>query len=219
MKWGVQLIQITASFIGWYITIPAGAMTSKIRSKPWWMLEFWLSNKNQRKLLQTLWLLTSGHSRRWLSKTDWSQSLRQDWMHQPYGWIARSKGPHPDHDIESREIMWVHPDIVKDEQWETNKLKGKSCNVVSLTVDDDSVTLASLSNSWGEKSALTTQPSTSQPMGTRSGKQYLWQYDQTPNGASQPATSGIPTPVQAPAKGQRKAEGDSLWWIFEEESF
>ena len=40
MKWGVQLIQITASFIGWYITIPAGAMTSKIRSKPWWMLEF-----------------------------------------------------------------------------------------------------------------------------------------------------------------------------------
>jgi len=58
--------------------------------------------------------------------------------------------------IESGEIMWVHPDIIKDEQWETNrrKLKGKSFNVVSLAADDDSVTVASLSDSEGEKSAL-----------------------------------------------------------------
>jgi len=57
---------------------------------------------------------------------------------------------------ESGEIMWVHPDIVKDEQWETNKpkLKGKSCNAVSLAVDDDSVTVASLNDSEGEKPTL-----------------------------------------------------------------
>ena len=45
---------------------------------------------------------------------------------------------------ESGEIMWVHPDIVKDEQLEVKspKLKGKTYNVVSLTADDDSVTVA-----------------------------------------------------------------------------
>ena len=97
--------------------------------------------------------------------------------------------------IESEEIMWAYPDIVKDEQSETNKpkLKNKSCNVVSLVADDDSVTVASLSDSEGEKPAQ--QPSTSQPVGTRSDKQYLPQYDQTPDRAPQPATSA---PVQAP---------------------
>jgi len=51
--------------------------------------------------------------------------------------------------IESREIMWVLPDIVKDEQWETSmpKLKDKSCNVVSLVTDNDSMIVASLSDS------------------------------------------------------------------------
>ena len=71
------------------------------------------------------------------------------------------------------EIMWVYPYIIKDEQWETSKpkLKSKSCNTVSLATDDDSVTVASLSDLEGEKLALVTQPATSQPMGTRSGKQ------------------------------------------------
>jgi len=49
--------------------------------------------------------------------------------------------------IQSGEIMWVHPDIVQDEQWETSKpkLKGRSCNAVSLAAYDDFVTIASLS--------------------------------------------------------------------------
>ena len=97
--------------------------------------------------------------------------------------------------------MWVHPDIAQDEQWETNKpkLKGKSCNVVSLATDDDSVTVDSLSDSEGEKPTLAAQPSTSQPVGTRSGKQYLRQYDQTPDGALQPTMSGTAALVQASA--------------------
>ena len=56
--------------------------------------------------------------------------------------------------------MWVYSDIIKDEQWETNKskLKGKSCNVVSLTSDDDFVNVTSLNDSKGEKPALVAQP-------------------------------------------------------------
>ena len=44
--------------------------------------------------------------------------------------------------------MWVYPDIVKNEQWESSKpkLKGKSCNAVSLAMDDDAVTRASLND-------------------------------------------------------------------------
>jgi len=58
----------------------------------------------------------------------------------------------------SGEIIWVHPDIINDEQWEFSKpkLKGKSCNTVSLTKGDDDVTIASLSNSQEENHALAT---------------------------------------------------------------
>jgi len=100
---------------------------------------------------------------------------------------------------ESREIMWVYSDIIKNEQSETNKPKEKSCNAISLAADDDSVTVASLSDSEGEKLALAAEPSTLQSVGTRSGKQYLRQYDQTPDGSSQPTTSEIAAPVQTPA--------------------
>ena len=69
--------------------------------------------------------------------------------------------------IKSGKIMWVHRDIVEDEQWESSKpkLKGKSCNIVSLATDDDAVTIASLSDSKEKKLALAAQPATSQPIG------------------------------------------------------
>ena len=59
------------------------------------------------------------------------------------------------------------------------------------------MTVASLSDLEGEKLALATQPTISQPVGTRSGKQYLWQYDQTPDGAPQPTTLETAAPFQA----------------------
>ena len=64
----------------------------------------------------------------------------------------------------SGEIMSVHSDIVNNEQWETNKLKlkGKSCNTISLATDDDAMTIAFISDSEGVKLALTVQPATSQ---------------------------------------------------------
>ena len=63
----------------------------------------------------------------------------------------------------SREIMWAYPNIVKYEQLESSKpkLKGKSCNTVSLARDDDTVTIASLSDSKEEKLILEVQPATS----------------------------------------------------------
>ena len=37
------------------------------------------------------------------------------------------------------EIMWVHPNLTQDEQWDSkeSKSKGRSCNVVSVLPDDD----------------------------------------------------------------------------------
>ena len=75
----------------------------------------------------------------------------------------------------SEEIIWVHSNIVKDEQWELRqpKLKGKSCYVISLAQDDDTATVASLSSSEKENLTFVAQPAISHPVGTRSGKQYL----------------------------------------------
>ena len=83
----------------------------------------------------------------------------------------------------SGEIMWVHPDTIKDKQWESSKpkLKEKSCNAASLTTDNDVVTVISLSDSEEEKLVLVAQPAASQLIGTRSRRQYLRQYTQTPN--------------------------------------
>ena len=52
------------------------------------------------------------------------------------------------------EIMWVHLDIVEDEQWESSKpkLKGKLCNAITFVMDDDTMTTTSLSDS--EKKSL-----------------------------------------------------------------
>jgi len=58
--------------------------------------------------------------------------------------------------LKIEKIMWVHPDLVKDEQWDSKKpkLKEKSYNVISILPDDDNITVASLSDSEDEKHAL-----------------------------------------------------------------
>ena len=77
-------------------------------------------------------------------------------------------------------IMWIHPDLVRDEQWDSKKSKSKdkSCNVISILPDDDNITSASLSDSEEEKHACATQDDVPQPTGTRSKKSYLKQYEQ-----------------------------------------
>ena len=105
--------------------------------------------------------------------------------------------------------------IVKDEQWESNqpKLKGKSFNVISLAQDKDALTIASLSNSKEEKCALAAQPTTSQPVGTRSRKKYLRQYDKTPDETQQSTMSDnvAPLPASAPAPLLDKEKQKEAW--------
>jgi len=59
--------------------------------------------------------------------------------------------------IKSREIMWVHPDLAKDEQCDSKepKLKVKSYNVISIFSDDDNITITSLSDFKDENHTLT----------------------------------------------------------------
>ena len=77
--------------------------------------------------------------------------------------------------LETGEIMWIHPNLAQDKQWDSkkSKSKGKSCNVISILPDDGNLTSASLSDSEGEKHACTAQANVSQLTGTRSGKSYL----------------------------------------------
>jgi len=58
--------------------------------------------------------------------------------------------------MKSEKIMWVHPDTPKmsNATQKKSKLKGKHCNVVSVLLDDDNITIASLSDSEDEKHAL-----------------------------------------------------------------
>jgi len=56
---------------------------------------------------------------------------------------------------------------------ESAQAQRQTCNIISLAQDDDTATIASLSSSEEEKFAFTAQPTASQPVGTRSGKQYL----------------------------------------------
>jgi len=83
--------------------------------------------------------------------------------------------------MKSEKIMWVHPYLAIDEQWDSRepKLKEKSCNVVSVLPDDDNIIVASLNDSKDEKHASATQDGAPQPTGTQSGKSYLRQYEKT----------------------------------------
>jgi len=83
--------------------------------------------------------------------------------------------------------------------------KGKLGNVVSLAIDD-SVNVISLSDLEGEKLALTTHLTISQPLGTRSSKQYLRQYDQIPDEAQPPMMLGAAVPIQAPVPKDKEKQ-------------
>ena len=98
------------------------------------------------------------------------QSPHHGWRKHSSAKTQKNKGLVP-LTLETGEIMWIHPDLVQDEQWDSKK--GKSCNVISILSDDDNLTSASLSDSEGEKHACTTQADVPQPTGTRSGKTYL----------------------------------------------
>ena len=74
--------------------------------------------------------------------------------------------------LKTWEIMWIHPDLTQDKQWDSKKSKSKdkSCNIISVLPDDDNITTASLSDSESERHACITQADVPQPTGTRSEK-------------------------------------------------
>ena len=91
--------------------------------------------------------------------------------------------------LKSGEVMWVHPNIVKDEQYESErpKCKGKSCNMISFSLGDDNGILANpITDSEEEHIVLVVQPVVAEPTGTGSGKTYLKQYNQTSGEVQQP---------------------------------
>jgi len=79
--------------------------------------------------------------------------------------------------LKTGEIMWIPRPRPRRTDSKKSKLKGKSCNVISVLSDDGNVTTASLSDSESERHACTAQADVPQPTGTRSGKSYLKQYE------------------------------------------
>ena len=61
---------------------------------------------------------------------------------------------------QSGEVMWVHPDILNDEQWikANAKGKGKSCNVISISKVNDIVLITALTDFEEEHIVLAAQP-------------------------------------------------------------
>jgi len=96
--------------------------------------------------------------------------------------------------------MWVHPDIVKSQQWTTvinrkskGKAKASSNNVMGRETKED---VASFTSSGDEESAFAADTDAPPTSKTRSDKQYLKQYDEPM--ASQPRrqSSSPRTPVK-----------------------
>ena len=79
----------------------------------------------------------------------------------------------------------------------------------------------SLSSSEEEEFVLAVQPTTSQPVGTQSGRQHLWQYDQILDEIQQPTKLGMMHLGFGTylATRQREAKGSLVWQSLEEEPF
>jgi hypothetical protein len=88
--------------------------------------------------------------------------------------------------------MWVHPDLVKDQQWTVGsnmKAKGKakasSCNVIGFSITQGETDTTSLSDS-GEEEFVYNAASEKPLAGTRSGKIFSKEYDEAPASSSKP---------------------------------
>ena len=73
--------------------------------------------------------------------------------------------------------MWVHPDIIKSQQWTTithkdskGKAKASSSNVAGISIRETEEDITSLTSSGEEESASAADISTPSTLKTRSGK-------------------------------------------------
>ena len=88
--------------------------------------------------------------------------------------------------------MWIHPDLVEDQQWTSatkKKSKGKgkasSCNVITPCPREEDGATASLTDTDNERSVLAAEQEIQPNSGTRSGKKYLKKYDQAAGGSAE----------------------------------
>nr|ABD63154.1 hypothetical protein 20.t00006 [Asparagus officinalis] len=104
------------------------------------------------------------------------------------------------------EIMWVHPDLLRDQQWTStsSKKKGgkaKSSNMISPSITENDDHLKPLTDSEEERIALAAYPGDNP--GTRSGKTYLRDYGQNaPEVEEQPQDAGGSAPKKPVDKGK-----------------
>jgi hypothetical protein len=100
------------------------------------------------------------------------------------------------------EVMWVHPDIVQDQQWTTANRKkprgrGKApCNMVGFSSKESEENVTALTDSEEEKTIFLAGPEIHPVSTTRSGKSYLKKYDE--------AELSAPKPIQEAANPTHK---------------
>ena len=87
--------------------------------------------------------------------------------------------------------MWVHPDLLDDQQWtrvsgKKKRHKAKASNMISPSLNEDDAHLTPLTDSEEEKSALAAEQGANPGASTRLGKTYLKRYDQTAEEVEKP---------------------------------
>ena len=99
--------------------------------------------------------------------------------------------------------MWVHPDLIKDQQWTVGnrkKAKGKSkassCNMIDVSTVKKETNVASLTDSEEEKEFIFNTEPEIPPVGTRSGRQFSKNYDETVAGSSKPKGKAVGQPLK-----------------------
>ena len=98
--------------------------------------------------------------------------------------------------------MWVHPDLIKDQQWTVGnrkKAKGKakasSYNMIGVSTVEKEANIASLIDSEEEEFVFNTEPEIPH-VGTRSGRQFSKIYDEAVASSSEPMGKAMEQPLK-----------------------
>ena len=145
MKWDARTIPTIASFIGWFVILLISAFSSRTKIQALVDAGVLILKLEQKKVTANIVTLEFGKTPK-VIVPDGSFPIPKARLEvrDPSVKTQEIKGLVP-LTFETEEIMWIHPDLVQDEQWASkkSKSKGKSCNVISILPDDGSLTSAS----------------------------------------------------------------------------
>ena len=109
------------------------------------------------------------------------------------------------------EIMWVHPDLMEDQQWTTvtnrkskGKTKGSSCNVVCASSRETETDILSITDSEEETIVLVVELKQSLVAETRSDQSYLKKYDDMVASSPKPTTEPTKPSAKKPVEKQKE---------------